>query len=169
MQLRGIKANSEGLGHHLYTSFRQTGVRTLHFIQNKRLIEQILQGCHHRKSTYLSDPAWTRIAWSVHSDGSYDQLLDLMVLLPSIFEDADRLGNPTPSEMPALFAILDRCWALDASLQKFFIDLQAANDGILYWNRLSTIELLPEEVNSEKLFPVAFHFKNLSACFTTNM
>ena len=89
--------------------------------------------------------------------------------LASIFEASDNLGNPTPSEMPALFAILDRCWSVDAALQKFFIDLQSTADGPLYWNRLSTLELLPEEADGEKLFPVAFHFKSLSFAFTTNM
>jgi len=124
---------------------------------------------HLRCSTYLSEPAWQKIAWKGRSNGSYDQLLDLMSLLPSIFEDSDRLGNPTPSEMPALFAVLDRCWALDSFLQKFYSDLQSNCDGPLYWNRLATLEFLPDEVNSEKLFPVAFHFKDLSSAFTTNM
>lgn len=71
--------------------------------------------------------------------------------------------------MPALFDVLDRCWKLDASLQKFHEDLHNSSEGPLYWNRLSTLELLPEEADAEKVFPVAFHFNDLSSAFTTNI
>jgi hypothetical protein len=71
--------------------------------------------------------------------------------------------------MPALFAVLDRCWALDAALSKFYEELEASVEGPLYWSMLSEREMIPEEVNAEKVFPVSYYFNDLATAFTTNM
>ena len=130
---------------------------------------QIMQGIHNRRATFLSEPEWREVANKNRLSGSLDQLLDLLAQLPGIFEDSDNLGNPSPEEMPALFAVLDRCWDLDNELSKFYEELEASVEGPLYWNMLSEIELLPEEVNSEKVFAVSYHFNDLGTAFTTNM
>jgi hypothetical protein len=90
-------------------------------------------------------------------------------LIPGIFEEVDRIGEPEAGDIPALFDILDRCWKMDASLQKFYDDLESTVDGPLFWSRLSTMTLLPDDSGGEKLFPVAYHFKDLPAAFTCMM
>lgn len=69
--------------------------------------------------------------------------------------------------MPALLAVLDRLWEMDASLQEFYSALEKLGEGPVYWSMPSTLELLPEEVNAEKLYPIVFHYRSIGAAFST--
>lgn len=90
-------------------------------------------------------------------------------MLPGIFEESDRLSEPRTADMPAIFALLDRCWEMEASLQTFYHDIEEAVEGPLYWSKLATLTLPPDEVDGKKLFPVAFYFDGLPTAFTTMM
>ena len=96
--------------------------------------------------------------------------MDILVSLPNAMAAGTELLAPlftAPSSDPMglyvkLTALVDRGWELDARFAAFFTGLEKTHPGPLYTPQLSEEEqLVDEEEELGKVFPVAFHFTNL--------
>ena len=99
------------------------------------------------------------------------QLLDLVVKVPNIIADGYQMLQ-APLEGSAAFdpsvmldlilGLVDRCWTVDAELQKFYESLEKRTLGPVYWPELSIeVEGVANEGGVGKVFPVAFKFLDL--------
>ncbi|KAK2811677.1 hypothetical protein FQN50_002023 [Emmonsiellopsis sp. PD_5] len=86
-----------------------------------------------RKKTPLSSPEWKTIPWLHHPKSLRDKLLDILVDIPTIYEEVDILNalssRPTNvhrnSETQTKFnslhhSLLTSCWALDSRLDEWY-------------------------------------------------
>lgn len=96
-----------------------------------------------------------------------DEIFDLCSLAPGIFEEADKLGGlPSHESLHKMLKMVNRCWKIDADLERFFSKLEANTLGPLYWPELSKGIGSVEDDEFGKVFPVAFHFLNLRMSYT---
>jgi hypothetical protein len=115
----------------------------------------------------LSEPPWTEGPWQSVSKGPFHRLLDILVPAPNIFKQADELQNLPPNRvLAAALDLLGRCWKLDSDLRKCYEELEISTSGPLFWREFSTATTLNDDRELDKMFPVAYHFPNLSTANT---
>ena len=74
---------------------------------------------------------------------------------PTIISRAQKLPNLTQHQQwKEMHDLLEDCWQLDDNLTRFYDDLLASTNGLLYWPVLSTMA----KSNEECLFLVDFQF-----------
>ncbi|KAH8894949.1 hypothetical protein GQ53DRAFT_839333 [Thozetella sp. PMI_491] len=75
-----------------------------------------------RKPLFLSAPEWTTTPWESHPKSFFDQLFDIIVLLPTVFANADRIFPHDPTTQRRMVAqdILSTCIPLDRQFDEWF-------------------------------------------------
>ncbi|KAI1495677.1 hypothetical protein F5X99DRAFT_414878 [Biscogniauxia marginata] len=93
-----------------------------------------------RQPTFLCSPEWTIVPWEHHPRTPLDDLLDIVVLLPSIYSRADRIKPLEPSMARQLKAkdLLSNCINIETQFDIWYSVIeQNANEsspgGHLYW------------------------------------
>ena len=127
-------------------------------------LSKILQALDRHQSTYLSTPVWLSRPWATHPKCPIDQVFDFCSLAPEIFAQADKLDGLKPHDsLHEILKLVDRCWEIDAALEKFYIAFENSTLGPLYWPKLSKgNSLVDDDMELGRVFPVAFHFLNLT-------
>ena len=75
----------------------------------------------HRKKLFVADPAWKTIPWTGRPKPQRDHLLDLLLDIPGILEEYDKMiscANDT-ARGKQRNALVAQCWELDGALQSF--------------------------------------------------
>ncbi|KAI0180998.1 hypothetical protein GGR52DRAFT_583419 [Hypoxylon sp. FL1284] len=110
-----------------------------------------------RQPTYLCSPEWTVVPWERHPRTPLDDLLDILVLLPSIFSRADRitpLGPTVPRRLKAK-DLLSNCLNIERQFDIWYTMVHQKVDETgspLYW--MGDAAPGGEQVP----FPEVFHF-----------
>ncbi|XXG96649.1 hypothetical protein Hte_002937 [Hypoxylon texense] len=110
-----------------------------------------------RQPTFLCSPEWTVVPWERHPRTPLDDLLDILVLLPSIFSRADRitpLGATIPRRLKAR-DLLSNCVNIERQFDIWYAVVHQKVDesgSPLYW----VGDAVPESVQMP--FPEVFHF-----------
>jgi len=106
------------------------------------------------------------VPWRTHPKRDLDQVLDLLIAAPALYAVGDRLPSLPPSAViPTTLEVVTKCWKLDAELQAIYGRLENSHPGPIYWATLARDDYAnPADTDPKcgKLFPVAFHFPNLS-------
>ena len=123
---------------------------------------KILEALGRHQSTYLSTSAWLSIPWATHPKCPLDQIFDFVSLAPEIFQHADTLTHLKPHDsLHEILKLIDRCWEIDAALERFYRSFESSTLGPLYWPKLSRETSSADDAELGRVFPVAFEFLNL--------
>ncbi|KAJ3575961.1 hypothetical protein NPX13_g3859 [Xylaria arbuscula] len=87
-----------------------------------------------RQPTFLCNPEWTVVPWEHYPRTYLDDLLDVVVLLPSIYSRADQilLAEATPNREPIARELLDNCVNIQAQFDIWF-DVVQQETRSPYW------------------------------------
>ncbi|KAI1338063.1 hypothetical protein F5Y15DRAFT_417497 [Xylariaceae sp. FL0016] len=101
-----------------------------------------------RQPTFLCSPEWTVVPWEYHPRTSLDDLLDIVVLLPSIYPRADSIASLQSSTSRNLKArdLLKDCMSIEAQFDFWYAMVQHnADGGVPFWaaDALSSDTRLP--------------------------
>ncbi|KAI0389241.1 hypothetical protein F5Y17DRAFT_473183 [Xylariaceae sp. FL0594] len=89
-----------------------------------------------RQPTYLCNPEWTVVPWEKHPRTSFDELLDIVVLLPSIYSRADAIithNGSNAERRPLARELLDHCASVEAQFGIWY-DLMTLSSAVPYWS-----------------------------------
>ena len=126
-----------------------------------------MQALEQHQSTYLSTSAWRSKPWKTQPKRPFDQVFDFFALAPGLFGQADEIKDlNSHSALNKILEIVARCWEVDAGLERFYAELEAITLGPLYWPELSKEKSPADDEDLGKVFPIAFHFLNLSTADT---
>lgn len=146
IQLRGVGAHTSGLGHQMFVSFR---------------LQTIMDALEYHQPTYLSDKTWLTLPWKHNPKTRFDELLDIVSEAPAIFRRADDFESLDPQQkLNAACAVIEDCWKVDGTLQKFLKELETASLGPLYWPEPSKKSAI-QDAEEFTSFPAAYRFPDV--------
>jgi hypothetical protein len=152
MQERGPEMHKDGLGHSLFVHFR---------------VSIILHALDQGRDCFLLDRQWQTVPWQSEPRTLYDKMYDFLMRAPELNRKGSTLRYLTrPQQLHVATWMIGKCWDMDAELEDVYKCLQRENPGDLYWYQLAKDKLLHGESEDGMLFPVAFHFPNLSVANT---
>ena len=70
------------------------------------------------------------------------------------------------SQLQLATEMIWKCWQIDADLQSLYDSLEKEQEGPVFWPQLARNKDLHVDSEDGMLFPVAFHFPNLSVSNT---
>ncbi|KAI8957371.1 hypothetical protein F5Y11DRAFT_363876 [Daldinia sp. FL1419] len=96
-----------------------------------------------RQPTFLCSPEWTVVPWEQHPRTPFDDLLDIVVLLPSIFSQASSVTSPDASVSRRVKAkeFLDCCVNIERQFGIWYSVLHqrvGESGSMLYWTTDAT-------------------------------
>ncbi|OAP56610.1 hypothetical protein AYL99_08722 [Fonsecaea erecta] len=152
VQLRGAEAHMDGLGHSVFVHFR---------------IQGILYSLDLGEPSFLGQPLWQEVPWQIRPKTPYDRIYDFLASAPELRKQGEMLEHLNPcGKLQLATEMISKCWKLDAELQSVYDCLEKNHHGPLYWPELARDKSLDLESKDGMLFPVAFHFPNLSIANT---
>lgn len=106
IEFRGLQKHSSQHGHKMFVETRMSGV---------------ILAIMNRKTTFLSEPDWSRVPWETIPKTIRDELMDIMVLVPHVCEEFDqiKLCQDTSQAVQRGQILIGKCWKLDYCLQKW--------------------------------------------------
>jgi hypothetical protein len=114
------------------------------------------------KSTFLSEPDWKVLPFSVAGKGTFDQLLDLLLEVPVILQNLTKmLSLPPESQLRPVVNLLNSCILLDEEIQLFSHMIESLSRNPLYWEVPST--------SGSELFPICYSFTDAQAATTMGL
>lgn len=129
--------------------------------------EQILYALDTRQSTFLSDPVWQTVPWTNNPKTPFDQVYDFVTVAPELFSQGELLEYMDPqSQFRLATEMIAKCWETDRELAAVYDRLVENHPQPLYWPELALGHVSEEPEENGMLFPVAFHFRNLSVAST---
>jgi hypothetical protein len=169
-RLRGPEAHSSALGHQVSLASRTTAASPfcLPAFQRHCRAQAALSSCH---ATYLGDSDWTdtEVPWKNPPRTPIGQLLHETAELSNLFVQAFEIkGLGSPSLLLAALKVVDRCWEIYVRLRRDVKGFEFEMDslaGPLRRAMFSTEANPTDDAKLGKLFPVAFHFRNLMTAF----
>ena len=124
------------------------------------------QHCH----TYLADPIWMQVPWTENEKNPMDRIVDCLAQAPDVLKDSARLPHLGLMDQLALAnRIVSECWDLDWALQQCYEEIQASENGPLYWTVLSQGWNQANSPGAAELFPVSYQFPNIKTASTLMM
>jgi hypothetical protein len=85
-------------------------------------------------STFLNQPEWKTIPFSIDPKTDLDDLLDLLLDEVSLIQQGSVLANlPIHEQLPATIELLNKCWRFDDQMEQFYNHLKSRNPNPLYW------------------------------------
>lgn len=148
IKLRGIDAHIDGAGHDLFRGFRYIAVRIgpSPVIASSSQYPQVIKALQDHQGSYLSDPLWSEIPFSIHPKDPHDRLLDILATGASFLGESDRFASTPPSGiLTALLHMDDRLLDLDARLEALYAELELAQNGSLYWSTTPSLRSFDDE------------------------
>jgi hypothetical protein len=115
-----------------------------------------------RETSTLAGLGWQCCATDHKILGLYGDLLDLMIQLPSIMEELDKLDISTTkvTERPTLIRLLQLCSNIDRQLLAWNEKLEKQGHGQLYWEVPSVANSPADDPILGQVFPLVFQFPN---------
>jgi len=120
-----------------------------------------------RQPTFLTDPVWQEVPWQRNPKTPFDQIYDFLSLAPELLGRA-RMFNylDLNSQLELATDTISKCWQLDHDLLSLYDTLTASQRGPLYWSELARERIFDDDSEDGMVFPVAFHFPNLTVAST---
>ncbi|KAL5087879.1 hypothetical protein Trisim1_007289 [Trichoderma cf. simile WF8] len=105
---RGPKGCASGVSHRMFCDGRAI---------------MVLPSIYTRKQSILSSPAWKQVPWSLEPKSATDNLVDILVDIPTILEKLDDLQDETNIEKKRKRqeVLLQTCWKYDRDLLAWFM------------------------------------------------
>lgn len=98
-----------------------------------------------------------------HTKRPLDRLIDCLCQAPAIYKDADTFANSPPlKRLEFHLGCITKCWEMDSILQGVYNDLEKEFSSPMYWSVLATEPNSADDPIRGKVFPVAYHFPNLT-------
>jgi len=142
----------DGLGHAVFVHFR---------------VSAILYALDQGQSSFLSDPLWQDVPWRKKGKTPYDRVYEVLLQAPELNHQGGMLRFMEPCKrLRSAIKIIRRCWSIDSELQSIYESLERSHEGPLFWAELARDNSLHGDSEDGKLFPVAFHFPNLTVANT---
>ncbi|KPI34568.1 uncharacterized protein AB675_11207 [Cyphellophora attinorum] len=158
-ELRGPELHVSGLAHRLFLGFRSSAVR----IFNLHPFMYAIHALALRKPTYLADPDWLVIPFTVEPKTNFHALIDIMLQIPAFVDQTDRLDWALQSEISALTRpeLLVRGMELHQQLKDWYGSLGSKSKDPFYVEKRSSLAV-PNRIPAslESVFPVFLHFQS---------
>lgn len=117
--------------------------------------------------SFLGEPLWQEVPWRKRPKAPYDRIYDFLTRVPELHNQGDMLKFMDPhSQLQLATEVIWKCWDIDSDLQTVYDDLEKSHVGPLFWSELARNKDLQSNSGDGMLFPVAFHFANLSVANT---
>ena len=127
----------------------------------------MIEALKHHQSTYLTDPRWTLKPWANEKKRPFDRLFDYFALAPELFKQGDQLDKlDLWSSLKKTVNMIDRCFEIDAGVERFFQEFVTSSTKPLFWPEFSQVSYDVSDADSGKVFPVVFHFADLRTANT---
>ncbi|KAH8895958.1 hypothetical protein GQ53DRAFT_743897 [Thozetella sp. PMI_491] len=122
--------------------------------------QAVYAGLINRHDTIFSRPEWMEKPWTLIPKKETDEINDLLVTLPAIYEQFDELAAETNPKVlrDSLYAVISKCITVKAGLDEIYEKFCAKSPGPLYWPELSGVKSRDDDVDLGSVFPVSFHF-----------
>jgi len=113
-----------------------------------------------RTPSFLAEPAWLTTPWRGTRKDIHDEVIDILLGLPRIFQQTDvATASQRPSDkLTGLLKSVKLCWETDAALRDWFARLDDLIPGPLFWSQASTITTSADTPESGRLFHVSYRF-----------
>jgi hypothetical protein len=110
--------------------------------------------------TFLADTQWRDLPFKSSQKGLRDLLIDILLEMPEIYHGHDKLNLETCQYkiLPCIIDITELCWKIDSQLNQWYRNFETFVAGPVYWPMLSTSDNPVDNVESGRVFPVAFDF-----------
>jgi hypothetical protein len=142
---------------------KKEGCKTGLWLTTTVLSTQIMRCIADKRPTFLSDPVWRKVPYEEQPREEFDQLLDILSLIPDILSQGPSLKKLGDRDLyVASLPIIDRICVLVAKLRAFYEHLGTKNAGPLYWPVLSATENPTDDPELGMLFPIALYFASLN-------
>ncbi|OCL10305.1 hypothetical protein AOQ84DRAFT_395 [Glonium stellatum] len=107
IELREPRKLCSKYGHRMFVEARMSGV---------------ILAIANRKTTFLSTPEWSTVPWEGTPKTIRDELIDIMVLVPHICEEFDKINacRDISRVVQRGQILVGKCWKLDDYLQKWY-------------------------------------------------
>lgn len=150
MKSRGPKAHVDNVAHQIFVDGRLSPVSQPVAIHRRMTLTSLLiiAAIRTRKACILNNVEWKTVPWEKYPKTPKDMLLDILVGVPEILEDVDKLTDD-PANGELLASTVVKCMQLDAELK-----IWASHHS----------DLIYEPAVEE---PVAFTFADLSTAYLT--
>jgi hypothetical protein len=117
------------------------------------------------KSTFLSEPEWKSVPFSVFPKAPLQKVLDLLLEAPMILKKVDRFPSLSREmQIPFLLDLLQDCVSIDRKMQLFILEFEASRGGLLYWpmppKEPIVIDASDFPVSDDGVFPVSYEFSD---------
>jgi hypothetical protein len=147
-ELRGPELHVDGLAHRLFLGFRSSAA---------------IHALALRKPTYLAEPDWLIIPFTVEPKTEFHSLIDVMLQIPAFVDRTDRLIQDSEIEMFALERpeLVARGLELHQQLEDWYEGLDSTSTAPFYVERRSSLAV-PNRIPAklESVFPVFLHFQS---------
>lgn len=128
---------------------------------------QVIEALKYHRSTYLTEPTWIEKPWANEQKRPFDRLFDYFALAPELFKQGDQLGKIDPfNSLKMTINIINRCFEVDAGLERFLQEFVASSPQPLFWPEFSHMSYGIDDEDDGKVFPVAFQFTDLRTANT---
>ncbi|KAL2419375.1 hypothetical protein ABEF95_009140 [Exophiala dermatitidis] len=155
IRLRGPEAHKDGLAHQIFVQYRVQG---------------ILYALNQRQPTFLTEPVWQSVPYENNPKTVFDQVYDFITIATDMHKHGERIPFMDPiSRYRTGRQMISECWRTDRALASLYHRLIKSHDGPLYWFEQAGRQTVEDEDNANSnmpLFPVAFHFPNLTIAST---
>ncbi|KIW71718.1 hypothetical protein PV04_03853 [Phialophora macrospora] len=152
IQIRGPDAHVDGLGHAVFAHFR---------------VQEILYALDQGEYSFLRDPLWQDVPWHKQPKTPYDCIYDFLIRAPELRNQGDMLQFLDPrNKLQLATEMIWKCWEMESELQCVYDSVEASHKGPVFWPELARNKDLHGDSEDGMLFPVAFHFPNLSMANT---
>jgi hypothetical protein len=110
------------------------------------------------------------IPWRVTPKTPYDEMYDFLLRAPVLQNQGIMLRYlDRPSQLQLATEMIRNCWDLDTELESVYNRLGKNLGGPVFWPELARDKDLHGDSDDGLLFPVAFHFSDLSVASTVLM
>lgn len=128
---------------------------------------QILKALELEAPNFLSDPIWMEGPWEFLPKTPVDRVADCMARAPTMLQKSQLMPLVGPQQQVELAQqLIIQGWEIDAALQDVYDDMHMTASGPLYWPVPSQINNPTDVEKGGKLFPVAYHFRDLMTAST---
>jgi len=127
------------------------------FVGNVLIVEQVIQCCQIRKASALDTKRWRTGPWLMEPKTPKDNLVDIMIKIPGILEDVDRLTQLpplSPVRADLCETVKARCHELEYELLAWYSGKEAPLERLKVIHLIAPARPEPEKLGTDDLVVV---------------
>lgn len=108
----------------------------------------------------MAEQYWRELPWTDQPKNPDDLIIDIMLTVPRILAQTDAAkAEPHPlKRLAGIFKSVRLCWETDSALRRWYVRVEAAAQGPMFWTKVSTLDTAADDPETGKLFPLAYRF-----------